>query len=158
MSRVVVNEIQAKVGSDITFNNTAKISTAQIDTVRGKTTAGSITVQGEGTNTTNLQQGLIKAWMNLNGSGTIALRDSFNVSGVVDNGGGNYTKSLTNNMAATHSSGTAGSACSNTAYSDRSVSVLATATTSFQVNTGQDYTVNRADSLYTQTLAAGDLA
>ena len=36
MSRVVVNEIQAKVGSDITFNNTAKISTAQIDTVRGK--------------------------------------------------------------------------------------------------------------------------
>jgi len=158
MSRVVVNEIQAKVGSDITFNNTAKISTAQIDTVRGKTTAGSITVQGEGTNTTNLQQGLIKAWMNLNGSGTIALRDSFNVSGVVDNGGGNYTKSLTNNMSATHSSGTAGSGCSNTAYADRSVSVLATATSSFQVNTGQDYTVNRADSLYTQTLAAGDLA
>ena len=133
-------------------------SQLNVDTIKGKTTEGSIAIQGEGSATTNLQQGLIKAWMNLNGSGTIALRDSFNVSGVVDNGGGNYTKSLTNNMAATHSSGTAGSACSNTAYSDRSVSVLATATSSFQVNTGQDYTVNRADSLYTQTLASGDLA
>ena len=145
------------------FKNTSggdpvNINEVKTDKITGKTSGGSISVQGEGTETTNLQQGLIKAWMNLNGSGTIALRDSFNVSGVVDNGGGNYTKSLTNNMSATHSSGTAGSGCSNTAYADRSVSVLATATSSFQVNTGQDYTVNRADSLYTQTLAAGDLA
>jgi hypothetical protein len=152
--------------STIFANNIKNISgggNVKINQLSGIDTAGSILVTGEGNNiTTNLQQGLIKAWMNLNGSGTIdgmvGVRDSFNVSGVVDNGGGNYTKSLTNNMAATHSSGTAGSACSNTAYSDRSVSVLATATSSFQVNTGQDYTVNRADSLYTQTLAAGDLA
>ena len=154
-SQIKVDEIKNVAGQ-------YKIKT---DTFEGQTTAnnmtinaGNITIKSEGTATTNLQQGLIKAWMNLNGSGTIALRDSFNVSGVVDNGGGNYTKSLTNNMSATHSSGTAGSGCSNTAYADRSVSVLATATSSFQVNTGQDYTVNRADSLYTQTLAAGDLA
>ena len=152
--------------STIFANNLKNISggnNVKVNQLSGIDTAGSILVTGEGNNiTTNLQQGLIKAWMNLNGSGTIdgmvGVRDSFNVSGVVDNGGGNYTKSLTNNMAATHSSGTAGSACSNTAYSDRSVSVLATATSSFQVNTGQDYTVNRANSLYTQTLAAGDLA
>jgi len=152
--------------STIFANNLKNISggnNVKVNQLSGIDTAGSILVTGEGNNiTTNLQQGLIKAWMNLNGSGTIdgmvGVRDSFNVSGVVDNGGGNYTKSLTNNMAATHSSGTAGSACSNTAYADRSVSVLATATSSFQVNTGQDYTVNRANSLYTQTLAAGDLA
>ena len=152
--------------STIFANNIKNISgggNVKINQLSGIDTAGSILVTGEGNNiTTNLQQGLIKAWMNLNGSGTIdgmvGVRDSFNVSGVVDNGGGNYTKSLTNNMSATHNSGTAGSACSNTAYADRSVSVLATATSSFQVNTGQDYTVNRADSLYTQTLAAGDLA
>ena len=153
MSTIFADNLKNTSGGD-----PVNINEVKTDKITGKTTAGSIPVQGEGTATTNLQQGLIKAWMNLNGSGTIALRDSFNVSGVVDNGGGNYTKSLTNNMAATHSSGTAGSACSNTAYSDRSVSVLATATSSFQVNTGQDYTVNRADSLYTQTLAAGDLA
>ena len=142
--QINVNKIAARTGNTIT------IDTGDVLDIT--------LVKSEGSANTNLKQGLIKAWMNLNGSGTIALRDSFNVSGVVDNGGGNYTKSLTNNMAATHSSGTAGSGCSNTAYADRSVSVLATATSSFQVNTGQDYTVNRADSLYTQTLAAGDLA
>ena len=142
--QINVNKIAARTGNTIT------IDTGDVLDIT--------LVKSEGSANTNLKQGLIKAWMNLNGSGTIALRDSFNVSGVVDNGGGNYTKSLTNNMSATHSSGTAGSGCSNTAYADRSVSVLATATSSFQVNTGQDYTVNRADSLYTQTLAAGDLA
>ena len=151
MSRVVVNEIQAKVGNDISFNDAAKI-----DTLKGKTTAGSIAVQGEGANTTNLQQGLIKAWMDLNGS-SFGLRDSFNVSGATDNGGGNYTKSLTNNLAATQA-GTSGVACSNLAYADRSVSVIPNATSSLQVNCGQDYTVNRADGLYTNTLMAGDLA
>ena len=153
MSTIFADNLKNTSGGD-----PVNINEVKTDKITGKTSGGSISVQGEGTETTNLQQGLIKAWMNLNGSGTIALRDSFNVSGVVDNGGGNYTKSLTNNMSATHNSGTAGSACSNTAYADRSVSVLATATSSFQVNTGQDYTVNRADSLYTQTLAAGDLA
>ena len=35
MSRVVVNEIEAKVGNDITFNDSVKI-----DTIKGKTAAG----------------------------------------------------------------------------------------------------------------------
>ena len=37
MSRVVVNEIEAKVGNDITFNDTVKI-----DTLKGKTAAETI--------------------------------------------------------------------------------------------------------------------
>ena len=131
-------------------------SQLNVDTIKGKTTEGSISIQGEGSATTNLQQGLIKAWMDLNGS-TFGLRDSFNVSSATDNGGGNYTKTLTNNLSATQA-GTSGSACSNVAYSDREVSVIPNATTSLQVNTGQDYTVNRADSVYTNTLMAGDLA
>ena len=94
MSRVVVNEIEAKAGNDITFNDTVKISTAQIDTVRGKTTAGSITVQGENTNTTNLQQGLNKVWMTL---GVDAVQDdSFNCSSVDDDGTGDYGLHFTN--------------------------------------------------------------
>ena len=99
MSRVVVNEIEAKVGNDITFNDTVKIDTAQIDTVRGKTTAGSVTVQGEGTATTNLQQGLIKHWINMNGTGTIAIKDSFNASAIADMGGGDYVITVSNNLA-----------------------------------------------------------
>ena len=68
------------------------------DTFKGQTTAGSINVQGEGTATTNLQQGLAKSWANLNGTGTIALRDSFNVSSVADDGTGDYDFTYTNNF------------------------------------------------------------
>ena len=91
MSRVVVNEIQAKVGNDISFNDAAKI-----DTLKGKTTAGSISVQGEGNATTNLQQGLCKAWI-MQGSGT-TVHDSLNQASLTDNGTGNYTITFTNNM------------------------------------------------------------
>lgn len=35
--------------------------------------------------------GSAKAWVNLNGTGTVAIRESFNVSSITDNGAGNYT-------------------------------------------------------------------
>ena len=89
MSRVVVNEIEAKVGNDITFNDTVKI-----DTIKGKTTAGSVTVQGEGSATTNLQQGLNKVWFTL---GMDAVQDdSFNCSSVDDDGTGDFGIHFTN--------------------------------------------------------------
>ena len=95
MSRVVVNEIQAKVGNDISFNDTVKI-----DTLKGKTTAGSITVQGEGTATTNLQQGVAKAWLQMNGqSVSTAVGDNLNHSSITDSGTGLYDPVFTNPMA-----------------------------------------------------------
>ena len=45
---------------------------------------------------TLVKQSAAKAWSNLNGTGTIALRDSFNVSSVTDNGTGSYTKNFAN--------------------------------------------------------------
>jgi len=45
-----------------------------------------------------INQGTAKVWANLNGTGTIALRDSYNVSGVTDNGTGNYTYAISSNM------------------------------------------------------------
>ena len=74
-------------------------SELRVDNLKGSTTGGSINVLGEGTSaTTNLQQGLGKAWINFNGSGTIATRDSFNISGNTDNGSGTYTPAYTNNF------------------------------------------------------------
>ena len=93
MSRVVVNEIEAKVGNDITFNDIVKI-----DTFKGKTTAGSVTVQGEGSATTNLQQGLCKSWCNTSGVGTPALADSFNMASITDLGTGTPRFTFTNAM------------------------------------------------------------
>jgi len=69
------------------------------DTFKGQTTAGSITVQGEGTATTNLQQGLAKAWISFDGVGTSVSEDTFNSSLVTDIGTGNYVLGVTNNMA-----------------------------------------------------------
>ena len=94
MSRVVVNEIEAKVGNDITFNDTVKI-----DTIKGKTTAGSVTVQGEGTATTNLQQGLAKMWGKIDQQdGSPAIAGSFNLASLTDNSTGNTTHTFTNAM------------------------------------------------------------
>lgn len=43
--------------------------------------------------------GIAKAWVNFNGTGTVAIRKSFNVSSITDNGTGNYTVNFTTPMA-----------------------------------------------------------
>ena len=48
------------------------------------------------TSTANCIQGSAKAWCNFNGTGTVAIRNSFNVSSITDNGTGDYTFNLTN--------------------------------------------------------------
>jgi hypothetical protein len=43
-------------------------------------------------NTSGTEKGqLIKVWINFNGSGTVAIRDSFNISSLTDNGTGDYS-------------------------------------------------------------------
>jgi hypothetical protein len=47
----------------------------------------------------NVQIGTFcRAWVNFNGTGTVAIRSSFNVSSITDNGTGNYTVNFTNAM------------------------------------------------------------
>ena len=76
------------------------MATLKTNTLTGTSTAGSIAVTGEGNSTTtNLQQGLLKVWHNFDGEGTIATRDSFNVSGLTDVGTGDYRSNLTNAFA-----------------------------------------------------------
>lgn len=43
--------------------------------------------------------GLCKAWVNFNGSGTVAIRAAFNVSSITDNGTGEYTVNFTTAMS-----------------------------------------------------------
>ena len=61
-----------------------------------------ITVASEGgAVTTSVQQGLAKAWVNFNGEGSIATRDSFSISSLSDSGTGkyqiNYSSAMSNN-------------------------------------------------------------
>jgi len=67
------------------------------DKLTGKTSAGDVTITSEGgAATMQLQQGLAKAWINFNGTGTIASRDSFSVSSISDNGSGDTTLTFSN--------------------------------------------------------------
>lgn len=41
----------------------------------------------------------VKAWVNFNGTGTVAIRASFNVSSITDNGTGDYTVNFATALA-----------------------------------------------------------
>lgn len=56
----------------------------------------------ESTDVTNVINGSAKAWVNFNGTGTVAIRGSFNVSSITDNGTGNYTVNFTNALPDTN--------------------------------------------------------
>ena len=53
-----------------------------------------------GTKLSNLNDA--KVWVNFNGRGTVAIRGSFNVSSITDNGTGDYTVNFTNSLADTN--------------------------------------------------------
>ena len=100
-------------GLDLSTNDAVKIKIAnsvkaevdssghvKLDTVKGYTSAASVNVVGEGgSTTTNLQQGLAKHWVQMNGTGTVAVHDSFNNASLTDNGTGFYNFNLTNSMS-----------------------------------------------------------
>ena len=87
------------------------MSTLLLNTLTGKTSAGSIVVTGEGgSTTTNLQQGVAKSWINYKQAATFVTNDSFNISSVNDDGTGegdtNYTTNFGNvNYAAAGAAG-----------------------------------------------------
>jgi hypothetical protein len=73
------------------------MSTILVNTLTGTSTAGSIVVTGEGNSTTtNLQQGLTKAFIIAESDATDI--GSFNIASTTDNGTGDYTYTYTNNM------------------------------------------------------------
>ena len=76
-------------------------SELKVDKFTGVSTAGSISVTGEGSATTNLQQGLAKIWANVDQDSSTAIRDSLNTSGIVDNATGRHTISFTTSMGNT---------------------------------------------------------
>ena len=77
-------------------------SELKVNKLTGVSTAGSIAVTGEGNSTTtNLQQGLIKMWTDVDHVNA-EVDDSFNGSGITDNSAGNLTVSYTNPMTSVH--------------------------------------------------------
>ena len=60
-------------------------------------------ITGEGTATTNLQQGLAKVLASLDTSGTAEIDNSFNLTSITDNGTGDHTLNITNALSSAFS-------------------------------------------------------
>ena len=88
MSEIILDTITGKsTATTITIGSTPVVSAS----------ANSMTIRGEGSNQTSIQQGLAKAWL----FGTIdaVLTDSFNMTSGTDNGTGDFTYTIANDMA-----------------------------------------------------------
>ena len=142
------------------------MSEIKVDTLTGKTTAGDITVTSEGgAATMQLQQGLAKAWVNINQTSTQAIRDSLNVSSISDTGVGRTQITVTNSMSnntyhanltlrmqsTVSNSGSSGGVDT----SDGSTSITTTQHQLSYINTG---TTGDTDTPYGGSLILGDLA
>ena len=89
MSTIVTDTITGKsTATTITIGSTPVVSAS----------ANSMTIRGEGSAQTSIQQGLCKAWVQVV-SGGASLADSFNISGITDDGTGVHTLAINNNMA-----------------------------------------------------------
>lgn len=112
------------------------------------------------------KQSAAKAWVNFNGTGTIAIRDSQGVSGLVDNGTGDYTSNFTSSFSAVDYTGTTSSSwdtvTSGVLNFNRAVGSSGYSTTSLfrMQNVVVDSTTNRTglDVNYLYAVFHGDLA
>ena len=113
MSEIKVDKLQGTSGSatGLTFSgaNGTFGGTLAVTGIHTVGTNAVATSEG-GAVTTNIVGGLVKVWVNLNGTGTIAIRDSFNVTSCTDDGTGLYTTTIANNMADTNYATTSGMA------------------------------------------------
>ena len=71
------------------------MSTLNVGTIKSVSSAAPVFQNSSGTEKGQLG----KVWVNLQGDGTAAIRDSFNVSSITDNGTGNYTVTFSNAMS-----------------------------------------------------------
>ena len=131
-----------------------------VDNLTGKTSAGDITVTSEGgAATQSLQQGLAKAWINFDGSGTVAIRDNFNAASLTDNGSGNYTVGFSNSLASANYTGVITGAVTDTGMTANSSTFSCRDfTTSSMRGTGGGTSNNHVDMPRMCIVIHGDLA
>ena len=90
MSEIILDTITGKsTSTTITIGSTPVVSAS----------ANSMTIRGEGSNQTSIQQGLAKAWCRWESSGTASIEDSFNNASLTDNGTGDQTITISTAMA-----------------------------------------------------------
>ena len=124
-------------------------SILKVDTITGVATAGSIAITGEGNSTTtNLQQGLCKAWFEM--AGDFLLDDSLNIASTTDDGTGlfsfTYTNSMANSNYALNASPTGGARNTTFIWIETTNLSTAGAASSMGTHTGSTTSLSDADN------------
>ena len=68
------------------------MSTLKVNTIQDSSAGNTSTTE-------QIFQGRAKAWVNFNGTGTVAIRDDFNISSITDSGTGVYTANFSSAMS-----------------------------------------------------------
>lgn len=92
-----------------------------------------------------------RAWVNFNGTGTVAIRASGNVSSITDNGTGDYTVNFTAAMADANYSITAGGghgSVDSASFVTSAPSSVVPTTSGFRMVTYQSHVLTKADMPY----------
>ena len=150
MSEIILDTITGKsTATTITIGSTPVVSAS----------ANSMTIRGEGSNQTSIQQGLNKQWATWDASQ--AIQDSFNTSVVTDTATGKATVEFTNNMSNISYSITTAGSNGNSAATIYSSDPNNPATGSyicniFAASNGNTFTL--ADRAHNFTAVNGDLA
>ena len=88
MSEIILDTITGKsTATTITIGSTPVVSAS----------ANSMTIRGEGSAQTSIQQGLGKGWCHFTG-GTATLEDSFNIGSLTDTAAGRFTLNFSTNF------------------------------------------------------------
>jgi hypothetical protein len=138
------------------------MSTLKVSTIKSLTASTPPAFQD--TNGVEVGQ-LCRAWVNFNGTGTVALRDSFNVSSITDNATGDYTINYTVAMPTVNYSFASSTRRSDGAALDPNGAVLARGagtysaaitTTFLRVSVGAPSTATNSDYDYIGIMVFGD--
>ena len=126
-------------------------SVLNVDTIAAKNGTSPVTLT---------KQQAAKAFNNFNGTGTVAIRESFNVSSLTDNATAEQSSNLTNSMSsANYAGGGMSSGIAGTAYANLSRSLFYS-TTASAFSSGTTYTSTGAsvDIEFNLFAIFGDLA
>jgi len=147
MSTIIVDTLTGKsTATTITIGSTPVVSAS----------ANSLTIRGEGSEQTSVQQGLAKVWIHFPGDGA-SINDSLNVSSLTDTATGNAHVVINNNM-----NNTTYSYVNGNQFTTASGSNAFFANAGAQATTGYDVTHYQngalADSVKASSTVHGDLA
>jgi hypothetical protein len=141
------------------------MSTVITDNLTGRTAAGNVTITSEGgAATMQLQQGLAKSWVNYNGAtatsaaDTTGVRNSLNLTSLVDVTTGHQTINFSNAMSAADYSVQAGEGrTASTNFAFGFTNILNIASSAFDAQNGTTGGTN-VDFVAVQLSVQGDLA